>query len=74
MVAVQLPAKLRRNEVLAFFQSLQLSLVGMEACATAHHWTRVLSALGHQVKLMPPAPAVALANKYARFAIHPGER
>ncbi len=32
--------KLRRSEVLAFFQSLPPSLVGMEACATAHHWAR----------------------------------
>lgn len=30
-------------------------LVGMEACATAHHWAREISALGHAVKLMPPA-------------------
>jgi transposase len=30
--------KLRRSEVLAFFQSLLPCLIGMEACATAHHW------------------------------------
>jgi transposase len=29
-------------------------LVGMEACASAHHWARELGALGHQVKLIPP--------------------
>ena len=28
-------------------------LVGMEACATAHYWARELSALGHEVRLMP---------------------
>jgi transposase len=28
-------------------------LVGMEACATAHHWAREITALGHKVKLMP---------------------
>ena len=39
--------KLRRSEVLAFFQSLTPCLVGMEACATAHHWARELTALGH---------------------------
>jgi transposase len=27
-------------------------LVGMEACATAHHWARELIALGHEVKLI----------------------
>ena len=30
-----------------------LCLVGMEACATAHYWARELSALGHEVRLMP---------------------
>jgi transposase len=30
-------------------------LVGMEACATSHHWSRELQALGHTVRLMPPA-------------------
>ena len=38
--------KLRRSEVLAFFQSLLPCLIGMEACATAHHWARELVALG----------------------------
>lgn len=47
--------RLRRGEVLAYFQSLEPCLVGMEACGTAHYWARELSALGHQVKLMPPA-------------------
>jgi transposase len=27
----------------------------MEACATSHHWSRELQALGHRVRLMPPA-------------------
>jgi transposase len=30
-------------------------LIGIEACASAHHWSRELQSLGHQVKLMPPA-------------------
>ena len=47
--------KLRRAEVLRFFQALPSCLVGMEACATAHYWARRLSALGHEVRLMPPA-------------------
>lgn len=46
---------LRRGEVLKFFASLRPCLIGMEACATAHHWARELIALGHLVKLMPPA-------------------
>ena len=40
---------------LAFFARLPPCLVGMEACATAHHWGRELIKLGHTVKLMPPA-------------------
>jgi transposase len=41
--------------VLAFFQKLPPCLVGIEACASAHHWSRELQALGHTVRLMPPA-------------------
>ena len=47
--------RLRRSEVLSFFSALEPCLVGMEACATAHHWARELSQLGHEVRLMPPA-------------------
>jgi transposase len=47
--------RLRRAEVLTFFAELEPCLVGMEACATAHHWARELIKLGHTVKLMPPA-------------------
>ena len=46
---------LRRRELLAFFASLPPCLIGMEACGSAHHWGRELSALGHEVKLIPPA-------------------
>lgn len=47
--------KLRRAEVMRFFTDLPACLVGMEACASAHHWGRELMALGHEVRLMPPA-------------------
>src|SRR6478672_3529159 len=47
--------KLKRRSVLAFFQKLSPSLVGIEACATSHHWSRQLKRLGHTVRLMPPA-------------------
>jgi transposase len=47
--------KLRRSEVLTFFAALPPCLIGMEACATAHHWARQIVALGHEVRLMPPA-------------------
>ena len=47
--------KLRRSEVIGFFTDLPSCLVGMEACASAHHWARELIALGDDVRLMPPA-------------------
>jgi transposase len=46
---------LRRSQVLPFFRSLPACLVGMEACASAHHWAREIAALGHAVRMMPPA-------------------
>src|SRR6266513_2610153 len=47
--------QLKRRSVLAFFQKLPPCLVGIEACASSHHWSRELQALGHTVRLMPPA-------------------
>jgi transposase len=47
--------KLKRRYVVVFFQKLPPCLVGIEACATSHHWSRELQALGHTVRLMPPA-------------------
>ncbi len=44
---------LKRSQVLVYFANLPVSLVGMEACASAHYWARELSALGHKVKLIP---------------------
>ena len=47
--------QLKRRYVLAFFEKLSPCLVGIEACASSHHWSRELQALGHTVRLMPPA-------------------
>ena len=47
--------QLKRRYVLAFFQKLPACLVGIEACASSHHWSRELKMLGHTVRLMPPA-------------------
>ena len=52
--AVVVHRQLRRGQVLPFFKKQSSCLVGMEACATAHHWARQLIAFGHEVKLMPP--------------------
>jgi transposase len=53
--AVLVRRQLKRRYVLAFFEKLPPCLVGLEACASSHHWARKLSALGHTVRLMPPA-------------------
>src|SRR5476649_2385402 len=47
--------QLKRRYVLAFFEKLAPCLVGIEACASSHHWSRELKALGYTVRLMPPA-------------------
>lgn len=52
---VVLRRKLRRADLIAFFEDLPPVLVGMEACGGAHYWARELAALGHEVRLMPPA-------------------
>jgi transposase len=52
---VVLRRQLKRRYVLAFFEKLPPCLVGIEACACSHHWSRELQVLGHTVRLMPPA-------------------
>ena len=55
--------QLRRAQVLSFFEGLTPCLVGIEACASAHHWARELAALGHEVRLMPPAYVKAYVKR-----------
>jgi transposase len=47
--------QLKRRYVMAFFQQLPRCPVGIAACASSHYWSRELQALGHTVRLMPPA-------------------
>lgn len=47
--------KLSRGQLLHFFAQLPPCVVAMEACATAHFWARKIGALGHEVRLVPPA-------------------
>jgi transposase len=46
--------QLRRGQVEKFFATLPPTLVGLEACGSAHHWARIIGSCGHQVRLMPP--------------------
>ena len=47
--------QLKRRYVLTFFEKLAPCLIGIEACASSHHWARQLQTLGHTVRLMPPS-------------------
>jgi transposase len=60
---VRLRRKLRRQEMVAFFQRLEPTVVGIEACGGAHHWARLLGEFGHQVKLLPPKYAKAYLKR-----------
>ena len=60
---VTIRKKLRRAEMLAFFAELAPCRVGMEACATSHHWARQIAALGHDVRLMPPSYVKAYVRR-----------
>jgi transposase len=45
--------QIRRGQVIGFFEKVTPCLIGLEACATSHHWARELKALGHDVRLTP---------------------
>jgi transposase len=47
--------RISRAKVLEFFAALPPCLVGIEACPSAHHWSRALQGLGHTMRLMPPS-------------------
>ncbi len=55
--------QLRRGRVIEFVRKLAPSLIGMEACATAHHWARELTRLGHTVRLMPASYVKAYVKR-----------
>jgi transposase len=61
--AVVLRKRLRRSEVVRFFSMLPGCLIGVEACATAHHWGRELSAFGHEVRLILPSYVKAYVKR-----------
>lgn len=49
-----LKKQLRRQQVAQFFANLPCTVIGLEACGSAHHWARTLSRLGHDVRLISP--------------------
>ena len=51
---MEIRRKLQRSELILFFEKQEVCTVVMEACGAAHHWARVLSSLGHEVKLIAP--------------------
>ena len=53
--AVVIRKRVSRAKMLEFFAALPPCLVGIEACPSAHYWSRQLQALGHTVKLIPPS-------------------
>jgi transposase len=55
---------LRRGQVIEFFKKVPPCLVGMEACATAHHWARELTGLGHSARLMPASLRQSLRQAF----------
>jgi error-prone DNA polymerase len=60
---VELKRKLRRSELIAFFEKHERCTVVMEACGAAHHWARLLSGLGHTVKLIAPEAVKPFVKK-----------
>ena len=60
---VVLARQLRRKQMIPFFNKLEPCLIGMEACATAHHWARELTKLGHTVRLIPPVYVKAYVKR-----------
>jgi transposase len=61
--AVVIRKRIGRAKVLEFFAALPPCVVGIEACPSAHHWSRKLRALGHTVRLMPPSYVKAYLNR-----------
>lgn len=55
--------QLRRGQVMGYFDNLPPCLIGMEACATAHHWARELTKMGHTVQLMPASYVKAYVKR-----------
>src|SRR5215470_4202560 len=60
--AVVIRKRITRAKLLEFLASLPACLIGIEACPSAHYWSRRLQALGHTVRLMPPSYVKSLSQ------------
>ena len=60
---MEIKRKLRRSELIPFFEKLEACTVIMEASGAAHHWARILRGLGHKVKLIAPAAVRPFVKK-----------
>ncbi|MGO7564940.1 IS110 family transposase, partial [Rhizobium johnstonii] len=54
--------KMRRKEMVDFFTTCPPTAIAIEACAASHHWARLLTGFGHEVKLIAPQ----LAKPYVK--------
>lgn len=64
--------RLTRARMLPFFAKLPRCLIGIEACNNAHYWARALTALGHEVKLMPAQFVKPYLKRGKNDAAHSG--
>ena len=59
----EIKRKLSRNDLIPFFKKQELCTVVLEACGAAHHWARILTGLGHDVKLIAPEAVKPFVKK-----------
>lgn len=64
-----LQRSLKRGQVEKTFAKMAPTVIGLEACGSAHHWARLLSSQGHEVRLMPPAYVKPYAKRNKTDAI-----
>src|ERR1700692_869739 len=60
---IEIKRKLSRNDLVPFFKKQELCTVVLEACGAAHHWARILTGLGHDVKLIAPEAVKPFVKK-----------
>lgn len=61
--------KLTRGKLLHFFVSQPRCTVALEACGGAHHWARELQAMGHEIRLIPPAYVKPFVKRHKNDAV-----